>query len=130
MSNFNDAGFFTKCLFIKFSRTMFFNCFTLELHTSSFRKTTFSDLWVLNGRIEDSERMDTTCNRVWFSYLHLHGLLMALAWGILLPLGALIARYYKNYNSKIWLILHVSLQVRRIWLFGKGILNTVLVTYM
>ena len=50
------------------------------------------------------------CDRIWFSYAHLHGLMMAVAWGILLPLGFLIARYYR-FLGKAWIIIHVSLQV-------------------
>ena len=68
------------------------------------------DLWVLFG---DPEETDTlSCDRIWFSYLHLHGLMMAIAFGILFPTGFLIARHYRCSGSKAWFIAHVTIQVR------------------
>jgi hypothetical protein len=73
----------------------------------------FNDLWILSGDVEGASRFTSQCDAVWFSYAHLHGLLMGTAWGLLLPLGFLIARYYKN-TKKIWFVFHVSLQVRTV----------------
>ena len=73
----------------------------------------FNDLWILSGDVEGASRFTSQCDAVWFSYAHLHGLLMGTAWGLLLPLGFLIARYYKN-TKKVWFVFHVSLQVRTV----------------
>ena len=68
----------------------------------------YGDLWELSGEVNATQVYN--CDRIWFSYAHLHGLMMALAWGILLPLGFLVARYYR-FCGKVWFIIHVTLQV-------------------
>ena len=68
----------------------------------------YGDLWELSGEVNATQVYN--CDRIWFSYAHLHGLMMALAWGILLPLGFLVARYYR-FCGKAWFIIHVTLQV-------------------
>ena len=68
------------------------------------------DLWKLNGTVEGSQSFPSQCSRTWFSYAHLHGLLMGLPWGLLLPLGFFIARYYRT-KGPLWFILHIVLQV-------------------
>lgn len=40
----------------------------------------------------------------------LHGVLMVLGWGVLLPGGVLIARYLK-WKGKIWIKLHIGMQI-------------------
>jgi len=40
----------------------------------------------------------------------LHGVLMLLGWGVLLPAGVLIARYLK-WKGSLWLKLHIGLQI-------------------
>ena len=40
----------------------------------------------------------------------LHGVLMLLGWGVLLPAGVLIARYLK-WKGKIWIKLHIGMQI-------------------
>ena len=40
----------------------------------------------------------------------LHGVLMMLGWGVLLPAGVLIARYLK-WKGPLWLKLHIGLQI-------------------
>lgn len=40
----------------------------------------------------------------------LHGVLMVLGWGVLLPAGVLIARYLK-WKGKIWIKLHIGMQI-------------------
>ena len=47
---------------------------------------------------------------MWFSYLHLHGILQAVAWGMLFPTGVLVARYYRCGQSQAWLVIHVIIQ--------------------
>ncbi|KAK1270764.1 hypothetical protein QJS04_geneDACA004383 [Acorus gramineus] len=44
---------------------------------------------------------------------NVHGVLNAVSWGILLPLGAIVARYLKTFNSanNAWFYLHVSCQI-------------------
>ena len=70
-----------------------------------------NDLWMISGDVNKTTRLTPQCERVWFSYAHLHGLMMGVAWGLLLPLGFLIARYYKN-SKMVWFVIHVTLQVR------------------
>ena len=65
---------------------------------------------MLNGTVERSQPFTPLCSRIWFSYAHLHGLLMGLPWGVLLPLGFFIARYYRT-KGPLWFILHLTLQV-------------------
>ncbi|KAI5083465.1 hypothetical protein GOP47_0003208 [Adiantum capillus-veneris] len=40
-----------------------------------------------------------------------HGLLNAVGWGVILPCGALAARYLRPFSDPAWFYLHVSLQV-------------------
>ena len=80
--------------------------FSLALHSGEYRR----DLWKLNGTVEGSQSFSSQCSRTWFSYAHLHGLLMGLPWGLLLPLGFFIARYYRT-KGPLWFILHIVLQV-------------------
>ena len=68
-----------------------------------------SDLWRLRGDGNNAD--DFGCPSPTFSFVHLHGTLMYLAWGLLLPLGALLARYYR-WTWPCWFILHVICQVR------------------
>ena len=68
-----------------------------------------NDLWLLSGDPAETDTM--SCDDQWFSYLHLHGLLMATAFGVLLPTGFVIARYFRCSKSKVWFYLHVSIQV-------------------
>ncbi|XP_020248750.1 cytochrome b561 and DOMON domain-containing protein At3g25290-like [Asparagus officinalis] len=44
---------------------------------------------------------------------NIHGVLNAVSWGILLPIGAIIARYLKTFKSAdpAWFYLHVSCQI-------------------
>jgi hypothetical protein len=67
------------------------------------------ELWSLSGDPDMTETVG--CDRVWFSYLHLHGLFMIIAFGFLFPAGALIARYYRCKGTKAWFIVHVIVQV-------------------
>ena len=45
-------------------------------------------------------------------YMMLHGLLMFLGWGVLLPLGAITSRYFRH-RGPIWFVFHRALQVCR-----------------
>ncbi|BAF25493.2 Os09g0500900 [Oryza sativa Japonica Group] len=53
-----------------------------------------------------------------FGHEKIHGLLNAVSWGILLPMGAILARYLKTFRSAdpAWFYLHVSCQ-----LIGYGV---------
>ena len=81
-------------------------CYDFFFHSNSH----LNDLWILSGNPD--ETISTSCDRVWFSYAHLHGLFMIIAFGILFPTGAFIARYYRCKGSKIWFIVHVIIQVK------------------
>ena len=55
-------------------------------------------------------------NSILFSSLlsclfQIHGALNAIGWGVLLPLGAMIARYLKPFTDPAWYYLHGSLQL-------------------
>jgi hypothetical protein len=64
----------------------------------------YSDLWLLTWTKEEGEAR--SCPDNYFSFVHLHGVLMYIAWGLLLPLGALLGRYYRQYWP-FWFILHI-----------------------
>lgn len=66
-----------------------------------------SDVWQLRGDGNGSVIVD--CPPRAFSFLHLHGVLMYAAWGLLLPLGALLGRYYRK-AWPCWFILHIICQ--------------------
>lgn len=67
-----------------------------------------NDLWLLEGAITDSEAIP--CSYQWFSLLHLHGVIMYLAWGLLLPFGVMIGRYYR-WSWPVWFFVHIFCQV-------------------
>ena len=67
-----------------------------------------SELWRLSGDGIDADNYG--CPSPTFSFVHLHGTLMYLAWGLLLPLGALVGRYYR-WTWPCGFILHVIFQV-------------------
>lgn len=51
-----------------------------------------------------------------FSSMHavqIHGVLNAVSWGLLLPMGAIFARYLKTFRSAdpAWFYLHVTCQI-------------------
>ncbi|KAG6737993.1 hypothetical protein POTOM_059528 [Populus tomentosa] len=75
----------------------------------------------LSGRIKATRRSSTTLKNV-------HGILNTVSWGILMPVGAVIARYLKKFESAgpLWFYLHVSCQLLAYILgglsgFGTGI---------
>ena len=65
------------------------------------------DMWVLSGDIDQTQ--EVSCNNRWFSYAHFHGLLMYLAFGLLFPVGIIVASSCKH--SKGGFIAHVTIQV-------------------
>ena len=71
------------------------------------------DLWSISGDPQLTVTVD--CDNIWFSRLHVHGLFMVIAFGILFPTGALVARYYHCKKSKVWFIIHVSVQVSKVF---------------
>ena len=79
-----------------------------------------SDVWRLTWMDGESDEKD--CPGIYFSFVHLHGVLMYVAWGLLLPLGALLGRYYR-FCWPVWFILHIIVQVsesRVRWREGGG----------
>lgn len=68
---------------------------------------------MLAGDPSDTDTMD--CAGGWVSIPHVHGLFMAIAFGLLFPSGFFVARYAKCKGegkvSKIWFICHVTIQV-------------------
>ena len=52
-----------------------------------------------------------SCSVVWFTWVHMHGLLNSIAWGFILPSGVLVARYYRKKESTAWFWAHRILQV-------------------
>jgi len=50
-----------------------------------------NDVWILTGEPVSSQDLSGDCPAVWFSYLHLHGILLSVAWGMLFPTGVLVA---------------------------------------
>lgn len=68
-----------------------------------------ADVWQLTWTPENGDERD--CPGPYFSFVHLHGVLMYAAWGLMLPLGALLGRYYRRYWP-VWFILHIIVQVK------------------
>jgi len=54
----------------------------------------------------------SNCFNIWIEYFQVHGVLNAVSWGTLMPLGAMIARYLKVFKSAnpAWFYLHVACQ--------------------
>ena len=65
-------------------------------------------VWRLLGNGEGDANLP--CPSPQFSYVHLHGIFMYVAWGFLLPLGALLGRYYR-WAWPCWFVLHIITQV-------------------
>ncbi|XVE72683.1 hypothetical protein DITRI_Ditri11bG0058500 [Diplodiscus trichospermus] len=65
-------------------------------------------LGLRNGKSTGSSGGDTRVNKK-----NIHGILNAVSWGILFPLGAMIARYIRTFESAdpAWFYLHVFCQV-------------------
>ena len=86
----------------------------------SLSDSSMNDLWLLSGDPAETETM--SCDDQWFSYLHLHGFLMATAFGILFPTGFVIARYIRCSKSKLWFYFHFTVQVgNNLWLVIIGV---------
>lgn len=60
----------------------------------------------LSGRVKATRSSSTTLKNV-------HGILNRVSWGILMPIGTVIARYLKRFESAdpLWFYLHVSCQL-------------------
>ena len=81
--------------------------------TYLFGGDTSGDLYYLQGTAEDADSAPHStqgCNPLYFSILHLHGLFMFIGWGLLLQLGAFIARYFRH-KGAMWFNLHKLFQV-------------------
>ncbi|KAG6791147.1 hypothetical protein POTOM_000259 [Populus tomentosa] len=75
----------------------------------------------LSGRITTTRSSSSTLRNI-------HGILNTVSWGILMPIGAVIARYLKRFEAAdpLWFYLHVSCQLLAYILgglagFGSGI---------
>lgn len=88
-----------------FHSLLYFLC----THTYSGDDEVMADVWQLTWTPEDGDEKD--CPGPYFSFVHLHGLLMYIAWGLMLPLGALLGRYYRRYWP-VWFVLHIIVQVK------------------
>jgi len=87
-----------------------------------------NDIWILTGEPTSSQDLPGDCPAVWFSYLHLHGILLSVAWGMLFPTGVLVARYYRCGQSQKWLIIHVILQLLALAMSSAGFVIVFLVS--
>lgn len=85
------------------------NCIYLSIAHSG---DLLNDLWLLQGTGANATLV--SCSSNWFTFLHLHGILMYIAWGVLLPFGVLIARYSKFIKVKrVCIGIHIASQVRK-----------------
>lgn len=66
----------------------------------------------LSGRVKATRSSSTTLKNV-------HGILNRVSWGILMPIGTVIARYLKRFESAdpLWFYLHVSCQLLAFFFF-------------
>ncbi|KAL5499655.1 hypothetical protein EMCRGX_G011109 [Ephydatia muelleri] len=73
--------------------------------------TFLKDLWKLEVTVDEiSTDVPLGCPALPFSFVHLHGVLMAAAWLLFFPTGALIGRYYR-WTWPVWFVAHIVLQV-------------------
>ena len=71
-----------------------------------------NELWLLKGTSVSAKNSPNPgkCNGSFFNLIGLHGIFMFLGWGLLLQLGAFIARYLRH-KDPLWFLLHRALQV-------------------
>ena len=76
-------------------------------------QTLHNDLYMLLGdaKTADSAPQHADCKPTFFNLVVLHGVLMALGWGLFIQWGAFIARYV-SHNDPLWFHLHRLFQVR------------------
>ena len=75
-----------------------------------------ADIYLLSGTtdsVANAPLSSQKCNGLFFSWIHLHGVFMFISWGVLLQLGAFLARYLRH-KDPLWFKLHRIFQV---WLF-------------
>ena len=83
-----------------------------------------NDIWLLQGDSEDVENTadhSQTCKKPFSGTLNLimlHGVFMVVGWGILLQMGAFIARYFRKHDP-MWFHLHRVCQISGL-LFAIG----------
>lgn len=88
----------------------------LPIYSGTFLK----DLWKLEVTVDEiSTDVPLGCPALPFSFVHLHGVLMAAAWLLFFPTGALIGRYYR-WTWPVWFVAHIVLQVRWGGVVGKA----------
>ncbi|XP_031558496.1 cytochrome b561 and DOMON domain-containing protein At3g07570-like [Actinia tenebrosa] len=71
-----------------------------------------NDLWLLQGNVTDADQTSSLgeCDSFSFNLIMLHGIFMFIGWGVLLQLGAFLARYYRH-KDPWWFKMHRALQV-------------------
>lgn len=70
----------------------------------------FCDIFLLIEKVY--QETEPNCFCTWIEYFQVHGVLNAVSWGTLMPLGAMIARYLKVFKSAdpAWFYLHIACQ--------------------
>ena len=86
----------------------------LQLPAAVFSAHVSSEFYELVGDAStaDDAPKSADCSPSFFSQIMLHGIFMALAWGLFLPWGAFIARHMKH-RAPLWFHLHRLFQVIR-----------------
>ncbi|KAK3711397.1 hypothetical protein QZH41_013506, partial [Actinostola sp. cb2023] len=71
-----------------------------------------NDVWLLKGNVSDVDKTPSFdgCDGGNFTLIMLHGIFMFIGWGVLLQLGAFIARYFRH-KDPWWFKMHRGLQV-------------------
>ena len=75
-----------------------------------------NDIWLLKGDVSDADKTPTAggCGSADFNLIALHGIFMFLGWGVLLQLGAFLARYFRHRQPEGWWFkMHKIFQVSR-----------------
>lgn len=75
-----------------------------------------NDIWLLEGVVSDVDNTPSAggCGSADFNLIALHGIFMFLGWGVLLQLGAFIARYFRHRQPEGWWFkMHKIFQVSR-----------------
>ena len=69
------------------------------------------DLWKLVVSTDEiGTGVSLECPVFSFSFVDLHGVLMAAAWLLFFPTGALLGRYYR-WTWPVWLVIHIIVHV-------------------
>eukprot|EP00112_Aurelia_sp_Birch-Aquarium-sp1_P010575 Seg2253.7 transcript_id=Seg2253.7/GoldUCD/mRNA.D3Y31 product="Cytochrome b561 DM13 and DOMON domain-containing protein" protein_id=Seg2253.7/GoldUCD/D3Y31 len=79
---------------------------------SSSNGNLLNDIWILKGGMQAARNSPNPgkCDGASLSFIALHSLFMIVSWGIMLQLGAFVARYFKH-KGKMWYNTHRILAV-------------------